>query len=349
MVGMGLFFIVVAFAQVLTISDAVTGLGISAGDILQALLYSLPPLMGILIPVSALFAVLLGVGRLASDREVIGLAALGITPYRLLRVPFLFGFLLTLIATVTMSIGEPWGVKGLRRLMTQSAQDALARGIRPGEFVEWVPGVTFYAEERDGELLKDVVFADRRDAKKPVVISARTGRVVSGKGSRDIIFALDDGAILLRDMTSGAQRVVHFEKSRYRLDVGKLVKKKAITLTSTQAKDIPTLIEQKSDPKYRKNWALLTITLHRKFSVPLATLIFALLAVPLATRSSGGARARGFLYSSGIVAAYYYVGRALELAARSGKIDAVLATWTPNIVGVIALVWLLIRFKRKWI
>ncbi|MCK5688849.1 LptF/LptG family permease, partial [Myxococcota bacterium] len=266
-----------------------------------------------------------------------------------LRVPFLFGFLLTLIATVTMSIGEPWGVKGLRRLMTQSAQDALARGIRPGEFVEWVPGVTFYAEERDGELLKDVVFADRRDAKKPVVISARTGRVVSGKGSRDIIFALDDGAILLRDMTSGAQRVVHFEKSRYRLDVGKLVKKKAITLTSTQAKDIPTLIEQKSDPKYRKNWALLTITLHRKFSVPLATLIFALLAVPLATRSSGGARARGFLYSSGIVAAYYYVGRALELAARSGKIDAVLATWTPNIVGVIALVWLLIRFKRKWI
>ncbi|MCK5691041.1 LptF/LptG family permease, partial [Myxococcota bacterium] len=91
MVGMGLFFIVVAFAQVLTISDAVTGLGISAGDILQALLYSLPPLMGILIPVSALFAVLLGVGRLASDREVIGLAALGITPYRLLRVPFLFG------------------------------------------------------------------------------------------------------------------------------------------------------------------------------------------------------------------------------------------------------------------
>ena len=35
----GLFFVVVAFAQVLKLSDAVTGLGITAGEILAALVY----------------------------------------------------------------------------------------------------------------------------------------------------------------------------------------------------------------------------------------------------------------------------------------------------------------------
>ena len=77
------------------------------------------------------------------------------------------------------------------------------------------------------------------------------------------------------------------------------------------------------------------------------SLLFALLAVPLAARPKGGARARGFLYSAGIVGAYYYLGRAVELAARRNSFDPMLAAWLPNLIGLVALVILLVRLPRS--
>ncbi len=347
-IGLTLFFVVVAFAQVLKVSDSVTGLGVTGGEILEALMYSLPPLMGLLIPVSGLFATLLGVGRIAADREIIAFCALGTSPYRLLKVPLLIGVVLALFSAYALIAGEPWGVRGLRDLMARSAQRALASGVRSGEFQQWIPDVTFIAEGRSGQQLVNVVFADRRDDQRPLLISARRGSVLGGERANDLVFELFDGAVLLEERAEERYRLIRFERSSYRLDVGKLVGNKARTLTPVQEKDLFTLYDESQDETLkRKDRALATITLHRKLALPLATIIFALLAVPLACRATGGARARGFLFSAGIVGAYYYLGRTVELLARSGRFDAALAAWVPNLVGLAALCLLLVRLKRS--
>ena len=347
-VGLGLFFAVVSFAQVLRVSDSVTGLGITSSEILQALAYSFPPLLGLLIPVSCLFATLLGVGRLASDREIMGLCAGGVSPYRLLRVPLALGLLLAIASGTAMALGEPWGIRGLRALMSRSAQRALAGGVRIGEFNEWVPGVTFLATGRDGDELTQVVFADRRDPEQPVVMSARRGTIHAGDNAQDLVFRMRDGTILLSDKASRADRVIHFHESLYRLDVGKLVGQKSRNLSAVQEKDIPTLWRESHDAAVpRTDRAQYTVNLHRKFAVPLATAVFALLAVPLACRATGGARARGLLVSTGLVGGYYYLGRAVELAARDLRFNPVLAAWVPDLVGLVGLLVLLIRFRRS--
>ena len=347
-VGLGLFFVVVAFAQVLKVSDAVTGLGITGGEILVALLYSLPPLLGLLIPVSLLFATLLGIGRVSSDREVIAMSAAGVSPYRLLRVPTALGLLLALVCAIALAEGEPWGIRGLRQLMAASAQRSLAAGVRVGEFNEWVPGVTFLAKSQVGKDLFDVVFADRRDQRRPILISARRGRIGTGERPQDIVFDLYDGAIVLHDDDSSMVRVLHFEKSLYRLDVQNLVTGKLRTATSLQEESLWQLWDESQDEtRSSSERAFRTITLNRKLALPVATLLFALLAVPLAARPLGGARARGFLYSAGIVGAYYYLGRAVELAARRDSFDPTLAAWLPNLIGLTALVILLVRLPRS--
>ena len=348
MVGMGLFFVVVAFGQVLKVSDSVTGMGVTGPEIIQALLYSLPPLMGILIPVSTLFAVLLAVGRLANDREVIGLCAGGVSPYRLLRVPFVFGAIFAVVSMYATMVGEPWGVKGLRNLMSRSAQRTLAQGVRVGEFNEWISGVVLLAREKkaDGRLL-DIMFADRRDPRNPVVISAVEGEVKSGEKSRDLIFELENGVILLETGRSDSSRVIHFEKMLYRLDVNRLVGNKARTLSKVQEKSVPELISSIKSLKSKKKRALHTVILNRKAAIPLATIIFALMAVPLGCHRGGGARARGFLISTILVGAYYYIGRAAELHARNGEFPAALAAWVPDLLGCIGLVFLMIRFRRR--
>lgn len=348
LVGIGLFFVVVAFGQVLKVSDSVTGLGVSGSDIVQALLYSLPPLLGILIPVSALFATLLAVGRLANDREIVGLCATGVSPYRLLRVPFLFSAFLSLIAMYATMIGEPWGIKGLRDLMSRSAQRTLAQGVRVGEFNEWIPGVVLLARGKNSDgTLEDILFADRRNPDNPVVITAKGGEVKGGSESRDLVFDLEDGVILLETGRADSSRVLQFDRMYYRLDVYRLVGNKARTLSKVQEKNVPELIESIGSLTSKKHRALHIIVLNRKAAIPLATIIFALIAVPLGCHRGGGARARGFLISAVLVGAYYYIGRAVELQARHGDFPPVLAAWLPDILGCVGLIFLLVRFKRR--
>jgi lipopolysaccharide export system permease protein len=347
-IGIGLFFVVVAFGQVLQISDSVTGLGVSGSEILQALFFSLPPLMGLLIPAGCLFATLLGVGRMASDHEIISMCAGGMSPYGLLRVPLWLGTILAIAASFFLIKGEPWGIRGLRDLMSRSAQRALAQGVRTGEFQQWIPGVTFLAKNKQNDNLTEVIFVDQRDAARPLVISARHGKILSGADARDLVFDLADGVVLVEEKETGRYRVIHFERSHYRLDVGRLVSNKARTLQSVQEQDLASLwadAHDESIPAGRR--ALFTIVFNRKLALPLATIIFSLLAVPVACRTGGGARARGFLYSAGIIGGYYYLGRAVELAARAGRYDPILAAWTPNIVGMVALVFMLVRFGRR--
>jgi len=326
----------------------VTGLAVSGFEVFQALLYSLPPLMGLLIPVSMFFATLLGVGRLSGDREFVGMAASGISPYRHLRMPAIMGGALAVVCALTLVFGEPWGVRGIGRLFKQSAQRALASGVRVGEFNEWVRGVSFMARDRrDGELV-DVVFADRREKQRPVVISARRGVVVTGERARDIVFDLKDGAIVLHDEDSDLIRVLRFEKSRYRLDVAKVVNRGPETISKMQKKTLAQLWRYSRNPK--KKWARrvsATVIMHRKAALPLATVIFALLAVPLAMRSTSGARARSFLYSAGIVGVYYYLGRAFELLAREGRFPVDLAAWMPNFIALAAVAVLIWRMPRS--
>ena len=347
-IGLSLFFVVTAFAQVLKVSDSVTGLGITGGEIAQALAYSLPPLLGLLIPASGLFATLLGVGRLAADREVVAMAATGVSPYSLLRVPLGVGLVLALGSAFALTVGEPWGVLGLRHLMARSAQRALASSVRTGEFQQWLPGVTFLAVGRKGGALTEVLFADRRDEGRPVLISARRGAIAGGVEARDLVFDLSDGLVLLDDREHQSYRVIRFDESQYRLDVSRLVDNKARTLQSVQEKDLAALWADAHNPaRSVRERALNGTTFHRKLALPLATVIFALLAVPLACKKTGGARARGFLYSAGIIGAYYYIGRAAELAARTGSYDPALAAWTPNLLGALALMVLLVRFRRS--
>lgn len=346
-VGLGLFLVVLVFAQILQISDAVTGLGISGSDMLQALAYSLPPLLGLLLPVSMLFATLLAIGRLSSDREVVAMCAAGLSPYGLLRVPLGVGLVLCLGSGIAMAYGESWGIKGLRDLMSRSAQRTLAAGVRPGEFHEWLPGVTFTSGARVDGVMQDVIFSDERDPEKPIFVSAKRGAVLEGERARDLVFDLRDGTIVVRERDGGARRIVHFERTLYRLDVHGLIGNKGKTLSPVQELDLATLIEEKETHPKANRRAHLEVVLHRRFAIPLATLIFAMLAVPLACSRTGGARARGFLYSAALVGAYYYVGRVAELMARAGKFNPVLAAWLPNAAALVAMSVLLWRFRRR--
>lgn len=341
LVGLGLFFVLIVVGQILKLSDAVTGFDIGLADMVHALGYALPPLLGLLLPMSWLFACLFGIGRLAQDREILAMAQAGCSPLALLRMPLLGGLLLAVLSAVSLGIGEPWGIRGLRQWLGQSAQRALTQNLRPQTFHAWVPGMTLMVEGNDHGKLRGVLLADHRMPQRPVVISAQRGTIEHGSPVGDIVFALEDGSVLLPggDDTS---RALTFVSGRYRLDISAMLRGKNRSFTEVQEKSLQSLWQDSragsSSPGFE---ALCRVTLHRKFALPLSAVVFGGLAVALAAGTRGGARAKSLVVSAALVGGYYYLGRSLELAARAGKVSAVLAAWGPNLVGLLLLLVLL--------
>ena len=208
---------VVAFAQVLKVSDSVTGLGITGGesprgpDVLAAAAH------GPLNPGQRLVrhAARGGApGRRPRDRRLVG--AGGQSPYRLLRVPFWMG------------VGA-----GLR-LGLASAHRRRAVG-RPGPAQSHVPerparfwpaacaaassssgSPTSPSSPRDARARSSRTSSSpsRRNPTQPLLISARRGAVVGGERARDLVFELTDGAVLLEDQEEQRYRLIRFERAR---------------------------------------------------------------------------------------------------------------------------------------
>ncbi len=73
---------------ILSLSDLMVDRGVSMTTLLRLVLLKIPSLLVVAVPMSALFATFLGLGRMGHDREVLALESLGI-PLRRILLPLL--------------------------------------------------------------------------------------------------------------------------------------------------------------------------------------------------------------------------------------------------------------------
>src|SRR5262249_59726987 len=87
---------------------------------------------------------------------------------------------------------------------------------------------------------------------------------------------------------------------------------------------------------------------HKRYALPVAALVFGLVAFPLAIRSHRGGRSIALVGSLAILVTYYLMMTSLEGAALRARLPAAVAIWVPNAVfGVVGL-GLLIATAREW-
>lgn len=82
--------------------------------------------------------------------------------------------------------------------------------------------------------------------------------------------------------------------------------------------------------------------LHSRFAFPFASLVFAVVAVPLGMQNRRSGKSAGFATSIGILLAYYIVQSFLRTLAEKGSLPPALALWLPNMIFM-GLGWYLLR------
>ncbi len=333
--------------QILARADIIFGAGVSAADVGGVVLALLPHLVGYVMPVSFLLGAILGVGRLADDREIMAIGAAGLSPVRLARVPLAIGLALAVVGVWLSVHVEPAGLREAQHRFNEIIKKNVTANVRAGTFFQEIPQFTVYAEQVGPGGWGNVLISDRSDPSAPLLALARRGALVPVGVGEEMRLELAEGEAHREE--AGADEYLHatFRRAGIALGLGTAITDKNVLSGSTKAMSYQELSERARPAPGRSERDRLAaeIALQRRLAAPLAVIAFALMAVPVAAMRRGG-RAAGVGATVAGVLAHYLLLRGGEIVAEKGLLPPALALQLSTVVLVavgLGLCWLLAR------
>ncbi|HEY6838026.1 MAG TPA: LptF/LptG family permease, partial [Geobacteraceae bacterium] len=92
-----------------------------------------------------------------------------------------------------------------------------------------------------------------------------------------------------------------------------------------------------ASPKLRLD---MNLEFHRRFALPFACFVFALIGVPFGIQNQRSGKAAGFAVSIGLLLIYYVILSAGKALGQRGLLPPFAAVWTPNILFLVFGIYL---------
>jgi len=333
----GGFVVVLAIFLVTRVSTLLSDAAVGSlpGGVL-ALLLALRTVMALpsLLPAVAYLGVLLAMNRLSHDRELIAMAASGVTPGRLERAVLGFALAAAAAIAVLSFTGRPWAAARFNEVRD--------RAIAASGLDDLTPGV-FYELHSDA---REVVFAESRSADDPEYLE---NVFVQRRNADGLAVFSAARAIESRDPVQGIRNLILEDGYQYDLTVDG--DKQTVTQFERLAMQVP-LAPSASDSDVEKSLSFAALfgtrdpeaaaELQWRSSMPIATILLCLLAVPLGRTDPRRGRAARVV----VAALLYVVYRTLLGTAKSWVADGILpptpGLWVVHggcLLLVLALAW----------
>jgi len=341
LLGIAVFTLILLMGRLIKLTDLVISRGVPLADVAMMIAYLMPSFLVFTIPMAFLLAVLLAFGRLSADNEITIMKAGGISLMQIMPPVLLCGLVATMLALAAGTLGGPWGNNAFRTLSFEVLKQNVAATIREKVFWDDIPGIVLYTEHYDEarRTLTGVIIHDGSDSGRPLTIFAANGSIGSGANRQEVRLLLNNGSIHAAGMKD-EYRMVQF--GQYVMNIGgpnspngssrnvqELYTGELLRKIDNPAVPVPERLKMASE-------------LHSRFALPLASLVFAVLAVPLGMQNRRSGKSAGFSISIGILLLYYILLSLLKTLAEKGSIPPALGLWLPNLI-FLALGWWLLR------
>src|SRR5437762_4148590 len=162
--GFAFYTSIILMKQLFDLAGTIIRQSLSAGTVGKLLLLSLPHIVVLTVPMSLLFGILIAVGRLSADSEIIAMRALGISTRTIYRPVFFFSFLVFLLNLYLMNSVLPRGNRELQSLRAEILTSMSEQEVRPRVFFDRYENLTIYVDDIDSRTgtWKGVFVADTR-------------------------------------------------------------------------------------------------------------------------------------------------------------------------------------------
>ena len=335
---------------IIDLAEQMIAKGVPAVTILRLAATLLPQALALTIPMALLIGLLVGLGRLSSDREFVVMMACGISPYRLLQPILVFAVACWGLTSWVMLEAMPDGNQAFREISAEIVMNRAEGEVRPRVFFEDFPNIVLYVREipTNGQGWLGVLAADTSNPSAPVIFMAERGRMVVDREARTIQMVLESGtrhSTKLEDPT--AYEVLRFERTILSLNPESVFPRTGpargerelrVDELAARAAELEAQGISSHNP---------IMEIHRKFSIPVACFVFAILGLALGASNRKDGKLAAFVLGIAVIFAYYVIMFMAQSLTKGFWIPAWLSTWIPNIVLGAAGVLLLVSRARS--
>jgi LPS export ABC transporter permease LptF/LPS export ABC transporter permease LptG len=316
----------------------------SGAQIAELFLCIFPGVFAFTLPMAILIGVLLGLGRMSADSEIIAMTALGIGRRRML-LPV--GVLATTGAIVTLAMTlwlAPLALHTFRSLETELLSSQINFAVQPRVFDERFPHEVLYVNDisASGTQWRGVFLADTGGENGSRLTLAESAIVIAAPEQGKLELHLRGGTTHEFDRSDPDHySVTAFGQSDWPIEVTGVVPAQQERQIKNDERSVRELAADAGP-----NWREARVELQRRFAFPAACFAFALIAVPIGAQPRRGGRAAGSLIAVLLIAAYYLLLIFGSGLAREGTLPPAIGMWMGNVLLVICGLALLPRMEQ---
>lgn len=358
--ALGGFTLAVLTNDLVGLTDLVINRGLPASTVLLITLYKAIPITSQMVPFAVLVGALVALGRLGADREILVLEASGISAARLLGPVLAFAAAMTGIAIALSLYIAPWSHRQLDATLLEASRIRPGAAIQAGaanRFGQW----RLQAREvsSSGDSMRGVLvwLPDARET-----VFAEAGHLESDE-TGSIRVTLENGAMLPDPRVR--PREIRFEQMTLTLPreekpmraagsdefVASTLRELALAARGLEAKGdgTPASEGEAPEPSERTDQSPTEVAraevaqrawveLNQRLALPVATLVFGLLVVPLFLSRATYSRAGGAVLGLVGTVVYYGLVQLGQTLVQAGMFGVTAGVWLPNLVlGGVAL------------
>ena len=292
----------------------------------------------VLLPTTLYLSVVVALGRLYKDAEMTALSACGVSMGRILRPVFYTAAGIALIVASLSLFIRPWAYEKYYQLKAQAEANFDLTRMNDGIFYETEDGErVIYAEKVDQQRVeaRRVFIRTERDDTLQVIYARHASQTVDRATGKEIM-VFTDGHLYEFSRSSDTGRVIQFEQSAMPLEPKENLRMKyRVKSVSTAA------LAQSSDNEEiaEFQWRL---------STPLATVLMAMLAVPLSRSSPRRGKYAKVTTAVVIFAIYYNLGALTKKWVEKGILDTVPGIWWLQMLLAALLLILFWQPSMAW-
>lgn len=302
----------------------------------------LPEYLGLGIPIGLMLGCLLAFRRLGTSSELDVLRGVGMSYTRMLKVPFMYAIALAALNFSIVGFIQPWARYNYEQLRFELRSGALGASIKVGEFTTFGTKMTLRIEssKNEGRDLSGIFVQMVTKDGSPLAVTAEHGQFMRSDDPDTIIFRLTNGTLVHTDKSSPVPRVLTFTTHNLPIPLPKYEQFRKRGDRSLE-QTLPELAriggdrgaQEKLRDTSRAAW-------HFRIAEVASMFLLPLLAVALGVPAKRSTSALGVFLSIVLIVTYHKINEYAQAVGALGRIDPVIALWTPWALFAALTFWL---------
>ena len=325
--------------------------GANSRVVLEMFALAVPGVLPYTIPFGVLVGILIGLGRMASDGEITAMRAAGVSSRRVIPPVLLFALIGAAVGAYATLKFAPDCVRKYTLLVNRLEATQLTADIHPRVFVENFPNTILYVGNvKPGEpavwgpvFVADVAEPEKRSSG---MRDQAVGPMITVADQAIAVPDIKNNRIQLSLRNYSTHEMGKDQESRdtYAPSGQQALNASPPTQTALRSVGMSTR-SLMGYPRNKPDWIEYQIELHRRFALPVACIMLAMVGIPLGIATRKGGKSAGYVNAIFVAFFCYYLAFASLTGLARGK-SAPWLLWLPNAAFFVAGIILMARMEK---